>query len=208
MLTSFKQFSLLAVPLLSHTSILLWLRNSSRWCSAVSPVSTLCLLVLLKVFCLILASAFSVLSVWPLVGRHNKLVQFPPLFGAWDPGTWLLGTTALECGGCVTAATCQRPHWNRRPRNCTALSGLPCALTSTLYGIFSATNFIAFAGTWETSSMALSKHQSSFVFLLHFGLPITFSEKDHIQAESYLTSCWRPADEKHFPFPLHSYSFQ
>lgn len=101
MLASFKQFSLLAIPLLSHTSILLWLRNSSRWCSAVSPVSTLCLLVLLKEFCLILASPLSVLSVWPLVGRHNKLVHFPPYLVVGILKTWLLGTTSLERGGWV-----------------------------------------------------------------------------------------------------------
>lgn len=101
MLASFKQFSLLATPLLSHTSTLLWLRNSPRWCSAASPVSTLCLLALLEVLCLILASALSVLSVWPLVGRHNKLVHFPTYLvveilgpGSWVAWAWRLSVPA------------------------------------------------------------------------------------------------------------------
>lgn len=98
MLASFKQFSLLVIPLLSHTSTLLWLRNSPRWCSAASPVSTLCLLALLKVLCLILASALSVLSVWPLAGRHNKLVHFPTylVVEILGPGSWVPLPLSME----------------------------------------------------------------------------------------------------------------
>lgn len=112
--TSCKWFSLLAVSSLSHTSIL-WLRNSSRWCSAVPPGSTLYLLTLLKVFCLILAPALSVLNVWPLVGRQH-ISAFPPVFSCWDPSAWLLATTSLACGG----KACHQPLRQPLPVNASA----------------------------------------------------------------------------------------
>lgn len=96
---------------------------------------------------------------------------------------WRLSVAA----GTQTPAACSCLCWNGRPGNCIVLPGMQSTLMSTLYGSFSATNFTAFAGTWETSSTALSKPQSSFVFLLHSDLPATFSEKKHIQPKSYLS---------------------
>lgn len=87
MLASFKQFYLLAVPLLSHTSILLWLRNSSRWCSAVPPLSTLCLLGLLKVLC-DPGVAFVCSECLAISWKTQHISAFPPLFRGWDPQPW------------------------------------------------------------------------------------------------------------------------
>lgn len=95
MLPSFKQFYLLAIPLLSHTSILLWLRNSSRWCSAVPPVSTLCLLELLKVLC-DPGVGFVCSECLAISWKTQQISAFPPSLRGWDPQPWLLGATSLS----------------------------------------------------------------------------------------------------------------
>lgn len=132
--------------------------------------------------------------------KTQQISAFPPLWRGWDPQPWLLGATSLECGGWVQQQGLRHLlPVNGRPGNCIVLPGMQSTLTSTLYGSFSALNFTAFAGTWESSSMALSKPQSSFVFLLHSDLPATFSEKKHVQPKGYLSGCGRPADQNYFP---------
>lgn len=68
------------------------------FCSAVPPVSTPCLLGLLKVLC-DPGVGFVCSECLAISWKTQQISAFPPSLRGWDPQPWLLGATSLEQGG-------------------------------------------------------------------------------------------------------------